>query len=125
MREPLTSVGPTWSREDNQVLVPRPLVQAPIHPRSCSRHPLLPWHRCKVPTINQLTAEEGLEPSQTLGVVRSGKYLGWSAVNKSWTHSVFFGWNVVSRATGRVNVGDAVVVQGPRQDVLAGLAPAV
>lgn len=67
-----------------------------------------PCSRCKVPTINQDTGEEGDEPLATLGTFRSGELLGWNKQNKSWTHDVFFGWNVVNRQAGRIRVGDKV-----------------
>lgn len=41
---------------------------------------------------------------------RSGKALGWSEQRKSWTHSVFFGWNAAVQQQGRIAVGDAVQV---------------
>lgn len=47
-------------------------------------------------------------------VCRSGKLLGWSVAQKSWTHDVFFGWNMVCKATGVVSVGDDVTVLQPQ-----------
>ncbi|GFR47755.1 hypothetical protein Agub_g9520 [Astrephomene gubernaculifera] len=68
-----------------------------------------PCARCKMPTINQATGEVGDEPMDTLGVIRSGKQLGWNTGgNKAWTHCAFFGWNVVSRGTGVLRVGDVL-----------------
>eukprot|EP00878_Enallax_costatus_P004347 GHUV01004582.1.p1 GENE.GHUV01004582.1~~GHUV01004582.1.p1 ORF type:complete len:341 (+),score=87.36 GHUV01004582.1:522-1544(+) len=70
-----------------------------------------PCDRCKVPTINQGTAEAGHdELERVLREVRSGKVLGWSEGRKSWTHSVFFGWNAAVQQQGRIAVGDAVQV---------------
>ncbi|GLC46013.1 hypothetical protein PLESTB_001027900 [Pleodorina starrii] len=73
-----------------------------------------PCSRCKVTTINQATAEVGDEPLDTLGTIRSGKVLGWNKNRKDWTHSVFFGWNVVSRTPGVLSVGDALTVASPQ-----------
>ncbi|GIL69846.1 hypothetical protein Vretimale_10110 [Volvox reticuliferus] len=73
-----------------------------------------PCSRCKVTTINQTTAEIGEEPLQALGTVRSGKVLGWSETRKSWTHAVFFGWNVVSRTPGVLSVGDRLTITTPQ-----------
>jgi uncharacterized protein YcbX len=70
-----------------------------------------PCDRCKVPTINQQTAEagdDGLE--KVLREARSGKVLGWSDARKSWTHSVFFGWNAAVKQQGQIAVGDVVQV---------------
>ena len=41
---------------------------------------------------------------------RSGKALGWSETRKSWTHSVFFGWNAAVKQQGQIAVGDTVAV---------------
>eukprot|EP00877_Chromochloris_zofingiensis_P006088 jgi/Chrzof1/1732/Cz10g18280.t1 len=69
-----------------------------------------PCDRCKVPTIDQQTAIAGDQPLDTLSKIRSGKVLGWNAQRKSWTHSVFFGWNAVPQGTGIIKVGDNVAV---------------
>ena len=36
--------------------------------------------------------------------------LGWSEANKSLTHAVFFGWNVLPCGEGMLAIGDAVEV---------------
>ncbi|KAH7301033.1 hypothetical protein KP509_23G008900 [Ceratopteris richardii] len=51
--------------------------------------------RCKVPTIDTETAEEGFEPLRTLGTFRAGKSFSLSKA----TGSVFFGQNVVCEET--------------------------
>ncbi|KAL4452002.1 hypothetical protein ABPG75_007664 [Micractinium tetrahymenae] len=66
-----------------------------------------PCDRCKVTTINQATAEEGLEPLVTLRERRSGNALGWGAMPKG---AVFFATNLVARQRGVVRRGDAVEV---------------
>lgn len=43
-----------------------------------------------------------------LSTCRSGKVLGWSEAQKSWTNAVFFGWNAVVEQQGRIAVGDTV-----------------
>eukprot|EP00201_Polytomella_parva_P003747 CAMPEP_0175085424 /NCGR_PEP_ID=MMETSP0052_2-20121109/28653_1 /TAXON_ID=51329 ORGANISM="Polytomella parva, Strain SAG 63-3" /NCGR_SAMPLE_ID=MMETSP0052_2 /ASSEMBLY_ACC=CAM_ASM_000194 /LENGTH=320 /DNA_ID=CAMNT_0016357429 /DNA_START=50 /DNA_END=1012 /DNA_ORIENTATION=- len=53
-----------------------------------------PCSRCKIPTIDLVTGEEGDEPTDTLKTFRSGKALGWNLSQKSWTNCVFFGWNI-------------------------------
>ncbi|CAD7698162.1 unnamed protein product [Ostreobium quekettii] len=68
-----------------------------------------PCSRCKVTTVNQDTAEVGLEPLATLASVRSGGVLGWDAGRKNWRHQVFFGWNVVAQQEGRLRVGDVAL----------------
>ncbi|KAF6263444.1 MOSC-domain-containing protein [Scenedesmus sp. NREL 46B-D3] len=73
-----------------------------------------PCDRCKVTTINQETGEEGTEPLTTLGQIRGGKILGWAAQRKSWTHSVFFGWNAAVAQQGTISVGDSVAVIAER-----------
>ncbi|GLI62495.1 hypothetical protein VaNZ11_005127 [Volvox africanus] len=73
-----------------------------------------PCSRCKVTTINQATAKLGDEPLETLGTIRSGKVLGWNQTRKSWTHAVFFGWNVVTRTAGVVSVGDRLTITSPQ-----------
>jgi len=70
-----------------------------------------PCSRCKVTTVDQETGQvTGQEPLQTLGTFRSGAALGWDKRERSWTHAVFFGWNVVSRVSGvQLRVGDPVM----------------
>ncbi|XP_031098140.1 mitochondrial amidoxime reducing component 2-like [Ipomoea triloba] len=67
--------------------------------------------RCKIPTINQETAEMGSEPTQTLKQFRSGQVL---LPNKKQQGSVFFGQNMVCvDSLGQVKiikVGDPVHV---------------
>ncbi|KXZ54122.1 hypothetical protein GPECTOR_5g223 [Gonium pectorale] len=67
-----------------------------------------PCSRCKVPTIDQATGQAGDEPLDTLSNIRTGKLLGWNKAQKTWTHAVFFGWNVVSRTPGVLAVGDVL-----------------
>ncbi|GAX85979.1 hypothetical protein CEUSTIGMA_g13395.t1 [Chlamydomonas eustigma] len=70
-----------------------------------------PCSRCKMTTIDPETAEVGEEPLEILGSFRSGAKLGWDR-EKSWKHSVFFGWNVVSKQHGLcLSVGDKLEVQ--------------
>ncbi|PNH06438.1 MOSC domain-containing protein 2, mitochondrial [Tetrabaena socialis] len=77
-----------------------------------------PCSRCKITTTDQATGEVGDEPLETLGTIRSGKVLGWNKDQKSWTHAVFFGWNVVSRTPGVLSVGDVLTVASPQLAVL-------
>ena len=67
-----------------------------------------PCDRCKVPTINLKTGEVEDEPLKSLKELRSGKVLGWAEEHKSWTHSVFFGWNAVPSSSGSIKVGDVL-----------------
>ncbi|PSC71196.1 PITH domain-containing 1 [Micractinium conductrix] len=75
-----------------------------------------PCSRCKVTTIDQATAEEGLEPLVTLKDQHSARALGWPAFGGG---EVFFGVNMVGLACGVVRRGDAVAVAA-----LRGAAPA-
>jgi len=58
-----------------------------------------PCARCVIPTINQATAERGREPLQTLSTYRSrdGKTV--------------FGQNLIHEGTGRIAVGDPVIIE--------------
>jgi uncharacterized protein YcbX len=72
-----------------------------------------PCSRCKVPTIEQTTGEEGLEPIATLHSFRTGRALSFESSHEQWAGSVFFGANMVAgdvRQTGELHVGDAVHV---------------
>ncbi len=75
-----------------------------------------PCSRCKVPSIDQATAEEGLEPSATLAAFRTGAALGFQSATpgKSWHGAVFMGQNVtcanVASAGAVLALGDAVTV---------------
>ncbi|KAK9815329.1 hypothetical protein WJX72_001876 [[Myrmecia] bisecta] len=68
-----------------------------------------PLSRCTVPTIDQETAQGGPEPTKTLQAYRSGQSLGYNQ-EKSFKHAVFFGYNLVARATGWLAVGDLLQV---------------
>ncbi|MEW5309202.1 MAG: hypothetical protein WDW38_001107 [Sanguina aurantia] len=58
-----------------------------------------PCSRCKMTTVDQATGTfAGDEPLDSLAEFRSGKLLGWNVAQKSWTHDVFFGWNMVCKA---------------------------
>jgi MOSC domain-containing protein len=58
---------------------------------------LMPCARCVVTTIDQQTAEPGHEPLRTLATFRKRH------------NGVHFGQNLLHRAPGRVQVGDAAV----------------
>jgi uncharacterized protein len=58
-----------------------------------------PCARCAVPTINQDTAERGIEPSFTLSTYRKKD------------NKIFFGQNAVVVDAGWVNVGDKITVE--------------
>eukprot|EP00955_Chlamydomonas_euryale_P078494 363162-Chlamydomonas_euryale.AAC.5 len=75
-----------------------------------------PCDRCKVTTIDAESLVSGREPLAMLGTFRSGRALGWAAKERSWTHAVFFGWNMVAQPPpGAVlAVGDAVEVTARR-----------
>ncbi|KAG2484852.1 hypothetical protein HYH03_016339 [Edaphochlamys debaryana] len=75
-------------------------------------------HTCKTTTIDQATGQAGDEPLDTLHTFRTGKALGWAETEKSWTHAVFFGWNVVSRTPGVLSVGDRLTVRAPQGKAL-------
>jgi MOSC domain-containing protein len=57
-----------------------------------------PCDRCVVTTTDQATAERGLEPLRTLATYRR------------WDGKVWFGQNVLHEGTGRLAVGDVVLV---------------
>ncbi len=69
-------------------------------------------------TTDQETGAVGKEPLKTLGTFRSGKLLGWSALD-SWRHEVFFGWNLTAADKGTVAVGDDLTVTRERTTALA------
>lgn len=75
--------------------------------RDPSAHPAVRPVSAQVTTINQATAEEGLEPLATLRDRRSARALGWEAMPKG---AVFFATNLVARERGVVRRGDAVEV---------------
>lgn len=70
-----------------------------------------PCDRCKVPRINQQTAEVGdSQPTDMLHKLRGGKVLGWTDP-PTFKHSVFFAWNLTTLDAGAaLTVGDAVNV---------------
>lgn len=74
---------------------------------------LKPCSRCKVTTIDQETAEEGLQPLPLLREVRSGAALGW-AQPPEFRGSVFFATNLRALSRGAVRVGDPVAVTAER-----------
>jgi uncharacterized protein YcbX len=57
-----------------------------------------PCDRCVLTTTDQATGERGLEPLRTLATYRR------------WNGQVYFGQNVVHEGTGRLRVGEAVLV---------------
>jgi len=59
-----------------------------------------PCGRCAVTTTDQQTAARGKEPLKTLATFRRGADTGM----------VYFGWNLIPEAPGRLRVGDAVDV---------------
>jgi uncharacterized protein YcbX len=59
-----------------------------------------PCSRCAVTTTDQQTAVRGTEPLATLATFRRGADTG----------KVYFGWNLIPEAPGRLRVGDAVEV---------------
>jgi len=59
-----------------------------------------PCGRCAVTTTDQQTAARGKEPLKTLATFRRGPDTG----------KVYFGWNLIPEAPGRLRVGDAVEV---------------
>jgi hypothetical protein len=63
-------------------------------------HVVKPCGRCAVTTTNQQTAVRGKEPLKTLATFRRGADTG----------TVYFGWNLIPEAPGRLRVGDAVDV---------------
>ena len=75
-----------------------------------------PCSRCKVPSIDQQTGAEGMEPSATLHSYRQGKALGFESEAENWKNSVFVGVNLTSdvRGTADLHVGDAVEVVSRR-----------
>lgn len=72
-----------------------------------------PCSRCKVPTIDQTTAQfdPNNEPSRSMKSFRSGEAMGLR--EESWRREVFFGQNVDhgGREYGEVRVGDALVIR--------------
>lgn len=75
-----------------------------------------PRSRCKITTTDQGTAAVSGEPLDTLMQFRSGPVMGWAAHRKSWTHECFFGWDLFTRHTGRVAVGDALALTAVRTE---------
>ena len=59
-----------------------------------------PCGRCAVTTTDQQTAARGTEPLATLATFR----------RDAGTGKVYFGWNLIPEASGRLRVGDAVEV---------------
>jgi uncharacterized protein YcbX len=57
-----------------------------------------PCARCAVPTINQDTAEKGIEPSATLATYRRRD------------NKVYFGQNLLARDHEEVSVGDKITL---------------
>ena len=60
-----------------------------------------PCARCKMTTVDQRTAQLGKEPLRTLATYR-----------RSPNGGVMFGMNLIHHGTGRLTVGDRVVIQG-------------
>jgi len=60
-----------------------------------------PCARCKITTVDQRTAQLGKEPLRTLATYR-----------RSPNGGVMFGMNLIHHGTGRLTVGDRVVIQG-------------
>lgn len=68
-----------------------------------------PCSRCKMPTVDQATAEMGMEPTHTLKTYRTGSIL--KLQKPSWNDEVFFGQNAVATTSrGSISVGDRVEV---------------
>ena len=57
-----------------------------------------PCSRCKVPNIDQATAEEGVEPMATMLTFRTGHHLGFVSPKENWKNAVFMGVNVLCDA---------------------------
>ena len=57
-----------------------------------------PCARCEITTVNQLTAEKGNEPLETLGVYRTKP------------KGIMFGQNLIQENNGTIHVGDVVEV---------------
>ena len=55
--------------------------------------------RCVMTTVNQITAEKGIEPLKTLATYRN------------WDNKIYFGRNLVALDHGVVNVGDRILVE--------------
>lgn len=72
-----------------------------------------PCSRCKVPTIDQSTAQfdPNNEPARSMKSFRSGEAMGLR--EESWRRELFFGQNVdhSGRGVGEVRVGDALEVR--------------
>lgn len=62
-----------------------------------------PCSRCRVPTVDQRTAETGAEPSATLARYRRRN------------HKVYFGQNCLHRERGMIRVGDEIEVLSTRE----------
>ena len=58
-----------------------------------------PCARCAVPTINQDTAEKGIEPTKTLATYRKKE------------NKIFFGQNVIAVDHHEIQVGDLITIQ--------------
>ena len=69
----------------------------------------------QVTCTDQDTAEVGKEPLVTLKEFRSSAALGWK-MSKS---SVFFGWNLVPIAKGKIQVSDDIEVIERRKTIVA------
>ena len=72
-----------------------------------------PCSRCKVPSIDQATGTDGLEPTATLHTFRTGRTLSFESPHEKWAGSVFVGVNLLAAdctQTGVLRVGDAVTV---------------
>ena len=55
--------------------------------------------RCVMTTVNQITAEKGIEPLKTLATFRK------------WDNKIYFGRNLVALDHGVVNVGDRILIE--------------
>jgi len=67
---------------------------------STTFHVVKPCDRCKVPTIDQFTGEQGEEPTKTLRTFRQNS-----------DKAVFFGQNLIHDTySGKIKVGDEVVI---------------
>jgi hypothetical protein len=72
-----------------------------------------PCSRCKIPSVDQATAEVGEEPTATLTALRSGAALGWAAP-PAFKVAIFFGVNMCA-----VSVGEGVLRVGQGAEVLS------
>eukprot|EP00210_Caulerpa_lentillifera_P009485 g9045.t1 len=74
-----------------------------------------PCKRCKVTTIDQMSAYRDYEPLATLTACHNGLSTGFNAHLPETSQSAFFGWNTVTSKNGWIHIGDNVEVlkEGP------------